>query len=157
MIAFWVVAGTLYIAGILELACARQLAIFGAEPDFLLIAVGCCSMALRRTPAAVCGFAGGVIQGAIAGADMAHYAISRTVGGFVASWSRSLRLEANPAAVAATVALTTVLSRMLFMFTAAPRGIAEFLGDTIGTAMYNGVLAIPLYALLKRVLNPPVR
>jgi len=39
-----------------------------------------------------------------------------------------------------------------------PRGaILPFLLATIGSAVYNGVLAMPLYALLKKVSDPPNR
>ena len=97
------------------------------------------------------------MQGALAGANLTHYVISRCIAGFVASWSRRLRFEMTPITVAISVAAVTVVAQIALMFIAAPTGIFGFLGDTIGSAMYNGVIAIPVYALLKRVLNPPVR
>lgn len=157
MIAVLVCALALWIAAVLQQGLSPQVGLLGAQPDFLLVAVGALGLCLTRPSAAVAGFVAGVLQGALAGANLTHYVVSRTVAGFCTAWSRRLRFESTWLAVFMTIAMTTVVAQLLFMFTAAPRGIAEFLGDTIIQAMYNGVLAIPVYALLKRVLNPPVR
>ncbi len=154
---FGVVAVVLWLAALLQFGLARYLAIFGATPDFLMTATIAISLCLPRAPGAATGFAAGVIQGALVGASMAHYVMSRAIAGFVAAWSRGLRFELTPPAVGITAAAVTVFSSLMFLFTAAPRGIVGYMGDTIGSAMYNGVLAMPLYALLRRVLHPTVR
>lgn len=89
----------------------------------------------------------------MAGANLAHYAVSRTVAGFAGASSRAIGFEINIAVVGVTAALMTLVAQTVFMFLAAPKGIAAFLGDTIGSAVYNGVLAIPTYLLLRRVLS----
>ncbi len=154
---FGVVALVLWICAVLQFGLARYLAVFGAEPDFLMVAVVTISLCLPRAPGAATGFVAGVIQGALVGASLAHYAISRIIAGFVSAWSRGLRFELTAAAVGLTAVSVTIFSGLIFLFTAAPPGIVGYMGDTIGTAMYNGVLAMPLYALLKRVLHPTVR
>lgn len=151
------VAVALWIGAILQLACARHLGFFGAEPDFLIVVIACAGFCLDRTPATLTGFAGGLIQGALAGANLTHYVVSRCIAGFFASWSRKLRFEMTWITVAIFVASVTVVGQIALMFIAAPAGIAGFLGDTIGSAIYNGVIAMPVYGLLKRGLNPPVR
>lgn len=156
MTALWVVL-TLWLAAILERGLAQHIGIFGAHPDFLLLTSIVIGLGLRRSGAAMTGFLAGVIQGALIGANLSHYVISRVVAAFAAAWSRELRFEMNPAALALTIAALTILGRLTFMVTAGPKHIGGFLGDTMGTAIYNGVLAIPVYALLRRVLNPVVR
>lgn len=156
MKALWVVLA-LWIGAILERSLSPSITIFGARPDFLLLVSIVASLGLSRSGAAMTGFAAGVIQGALIGANLTHYVFSRATTAFVSAWSRQLRFEMGPLAVAVTTALLTIFGRLLFMVTAGPKGIAGFLGDTMGTAIYNGVLAIPVYALLRRVLNPVVR
>lgn len=152
----WIVVA-LWVAALLERALSTHISIFGAQPDFLLLVSIIAGLGLNRSGAALTGFGAGLIQGALIGANLSHYVISRAISAFFASWSRQLRFEMNPLAVATTAAILTVVGRLTFMVTAGPKGIAGFLGDTMGTAIYNGVLAIPVYALLRRVLNPVVR
>jgi hypothetical protein len=47
----------------------------------------------------------------------------------------------------------TLLAYLLMMVPAPPPEVGRYLRDTIVAAMYNGVLAIPLYALLRRTLR----
>jgi rod shape-determining protein MreD len=147
----------LWICSVLQFGFARYLAIFGVAPNFLLVATIAVSLCLPRPSSAVFGFFAGAIEGALVGANLAHYVVSRTVAGFVAAWSRGLRFELTAPAVGFTTLAVTLVASVVFLFTAAPRGIVGYLGDTIGSAMYNGVLAMPLYALLRRVLHPTVR
>lgn len=152
----WVVIA-LWIGAIVERSLSPNITVLGARPDFLLLVSIVTSLGLSRSGAALTGFAAGVIQGALIGANLTHYVFSRAMTAFMAAWSRQLRVEMSPLAVAITTAVLTIFGRLLFMVTAGPKGIAGFLGDTMGTAIYNGVLAIPVYALLRRVLNPVVR
>ncbi len=147
----------IWVAAILQQALPPHLAILSFRPDFLLVTTVCLSLCMSRPAATGVGFAAGLLSGAIIGANMTHYIISRCFAGFVGAWSRRLRFTMNPAVVGLTTAAVFVLAQTLFMFLAAPKNIVGFLGDTIGSAMYNGVLAIPLYALIKRFLNPTVR
>jgi hypothetical protein len=88
---------------------------------------------------------------------LAHYIASLTVAGFLGSWSRAIGLHVNWGVAAVTTLILTIVARLFWMFLAGPHEPLKFLEDTIGTAMYNGVLAIPVYMLLQRILNPKVR
>lgn len=147
----------LWVAAILERGLAPHMALFGATPDFLLLVTTVSGLMMSRPGGAVTGFGAGLIQGALIGANLSHYVVSRALGGFMAAWSRHLRFENNSIVLVLATAALTVFAELTFMVTAGPKGIAGFLGDTMGTAIYNGVLAIPVYALLRRVLNPVVR
>lgn len=147
----------MWAAAVLERGVAPHLAILGVTPDFLLLVTTVSGLMMSRPAGAVTGFAAGLIQGALIGANLSHYVVSRALAGFFAAWIRQLRFDNNAIVIALTTAALTVFAEIAFMLTAGPKGIAGFLGDTMGTAIYNGVLAIPVYALLKRVLNPVVR
>lgn len=150
-------AAALYVAAILHFGLTPYVHLFGVHPDALLACAIALGMCLSRPGGAAVGFVAGVLTGALVGANLSHYVMSFTFAGFVAAWTRSLRIESTAWAVAITVAGCSLVAGLMFLLTAAPRGIAEYLGDTIVSALYNGVLAIPLYALFRRVLNPTVR
>jgi len=147
----------LWIAIVLQQSVAVKLAIFGARPDFLLLFVVPLSLMTSRAGGATLGFFAGLLHGAATGAFMAQYVASRAVAGFMGSWSRGIGMHVNWGVASVTTIILTVVARLIFMFLAAPPGVLRFLGDTIGSAMYNGVLAIPVYMLLQWVLNPKVR
>lgn len=149
----------LWLAGGCQQVVAPRLAVAGTPPDFLLVVLGCLSICGTRVSGAATGFAAGVIQGAISGAHMGQYGVSRTIAGFLTGWLNALELEANATVAFFAVLLTTLVSQLLLMFMAPPSAsrIFGFLLATMGSAVYNGVLAIPLFVLLKRILDPPTR
>lgn len=148
------IAVGLWLAGGLQQAVAPKLAIMGASPDFLLVALASGSLFLTRSRGALLGFFCGLIHGALAGANLMHYIISRTAGGFIAAWSRSTTLEANLILAAATGFFLTLVSQLLLMFLAPPKQLVPYLTATIIAAAYNGVLVMPVYSLLRKLIRP---
>ncbi len=138
----------------MQIAVAAQISIFGATPDFILAAIGPLSVSISPRGGAAVGFLGGLLQGALAGADLTHYVISRCLAGFFTSLTRGIGLELSIAVIAVTTAACTIVGQLLLMFLAPPPEIMRFVGATIGTAIYNGVIAIPLYMLLRRLFRP---
>lgn len=147
----------LWAGGGCQRSVASHIAIGGVVPDFLLVAIGCLSLFGTRRSGAIIGFFAGVLEGALAGANLAAYAVSRTIAGFVSGWFSSLEFEAGAVVASFVVFAITVFAQLLLMFIAPPGQIGGFLLATIGSAVYNGVLAMPLYALLRRVFDPPAR
>lgn len=147
----------LWIAVVLQQSMASRVAIFGVRPDFLILFLAPISLMTSRMGGATLGFFAGLLEGAASGVSMAHYIASRAIAGFLGSWSRAIGMHINWGVASITTVILTVVSRLIFMFLAAPTGVLRFLGDTIGSALYNGVLAIPVYMLLQWVLNPRVR
>jgi len=145
----------LWFAGALQQAVAYQISAGGVSPDFpLIVIVTLCLFADKRTGSIV-GFLAGAIHGAIAGGHMAAYTITRTLIGFLVGWFTGMEFEGNIAVAFIVTAAATICTQLTFLLLT-PRGaILPFLLATIGSAMYNGVLAIPLYALLKKVLDSP--
>ena len=125
----------LYLAAVLQQAAAPRWSIFGATPD---------------------GFFFGLVQGCLPTANVTHYVVSRTLAGYGIAKANSLRLNPSLGLAFGTAAVATIVAQVIWMFIAAPPDIGGFLGDTIVSAMYNGVLAMPLYALLKRILGSPL-
>lgn len=147
----------LWIAAVCQFSVAPRIAIFGAGPDFLLAAVACLALFKPRRSGAWVGFAAGVLHGGVAGANLAAYAISRTFAGFLIGWLGMMDLEKSPVVAFFAAATATIIGQLILLFGAPPPAILPFLLATIGTAMYNGVIAVPVFALLRRILNPPQR
>jgi rod shape-determining protein MreD len=147
----------LWLAGASQQGVAFQVSAGGVGPDYPLVVVVCASLFASRRNGSILGFLAGLIHGAIAGGHMAAYVVTRTLVGFVVGWFAGMEFEGNIAVgfiVTAAATLTTQLTFLLLN----PRGaIFASVLATIGSAMYNGVLAIPLYALLKKVLDSPRR
>ncbi|MEZ0326202.1 MAG: LytS/YhcK type 5TM receptor domain-containing protein [Fimbriimonas sp.] len=147
----------LWMAGGCQQTLAPKIAIFDAVPDFLIVSVACLGLLSARYASSLVGFLAGVIHGCLAGANLAAYAISRTFTGFLTGWFNSFELEANVLVAFATTFVATLVAQLLLMFIAPPQEIGAFLLATIATAIYNGVIAVPVYALLKRIVDPPQR
>lgn len=145
----------LWLAGGCQMAVAPHVTIFGVPPDFLLIVLGCLSLFGSRRSGSAVGFGAGLVQGAISGANLWQYVVSRAITGFVTGWFGVLEFEANALVAFFAVAGGTLVAQILLMFTAPPPQLARFLLATIGSAVVNGVLAMPVFSVLKRVVDPP--
>lgn len=148
-----VMVAVIWLAACLQ-AVAPKLSIAGARPDFLLAAMVVLCLHTRRSGGAALGFCAGFLTGALASASMGYYIVSRSLAGFFASWSRDIKFEHSPWLVFVTAFLATAFALAIKLFLPPARSIYPFVADTLLTATYNGVLAMPLYALLNRLLAP---
>lgn len=152
---FWLVAvPTLWLAGAFQEALAPRMTISGGSPDFPLIALACLALLGERRSGTIAGFVAGVLRGVFAGANMAVYAISRTILGFVLGWIRFAGLIPNVPVVGFSAFLGTILAQGMVMIPAHRGPLLPFLGGTLLSAAINGALAMPLYALLRRLIDP---
>jgi rod shape-determining protein MreD len=141
-----------WMAGGCQQVVSPALSIGSAQPDFLFIVLCGLAPLTSRKAGTVLGFVTGVILGALVGANFVGYAVSRTLAGFFLGWAGTIDVEFNAVAAAVACVLSTILVRLVFMFVAPPTAIAPFLLATMGTAIYNGVLAIPLHLLVTRLV-----
>ena len=151
-----VAAIAIWLAAACQQALSPRMSIFGARPDFFLIVLTPLALWSPRRIGTLLGFVCGFVQGATAGANLGGYIVSRVIGGFTVSWSKQIGFQPNVVVIAITAGAATLFCQLVFMFLAPPPGVLSFLGDTIGSALYNGVLAVPVYLLLKRILNPSI-
>jgi hypothetical protein len=147
---------TLFIAAVLQQTLAERFSILGARPDFMLTALAVLGMFANRSGGMALGFFDGLLMGAVANANMQHYVASRTVTGLILGWTSNAEMPRSVPASGLIAAAVTVFAQLTLMFLAPPHSISTFLADTIRSAVYNGVLAIPVYALLKKFLAPVV-
>lgn len=142
-----------YFSAILDQALGPRMVLGGIRPDFYLVGIACASL-LAPNPAGIwSGFIGGLLQGMSSGANLFQYVLSRTLTGFAGSRIGGLEIEIGPVLAAVFCALLTLFGQVVLMFVAPPRAIGAFMQDTILTAVYNGVLAIPIYAALRPMMR----
>lgn len=147
----------LWLAAVLQQGLAERLAIFGVAPNFLLIALGPMALLSRPSVGGTMGFFAGLIQGALAGANLTHYVISRTLAGFLTSLGNQLDIRLALIVAGLACAATTFIAQLILMFLAPPSGsLIAYLFGSLGMALYNGILAIPLYSLLRRWFGPSI-
>lgn len=142
---------------VLQMALSSRWAIGPAIPNFLLVLAAAWSPFLNRSQGALLGFAIGTLNGAVVGANLSQYVVSRTLTSFLAAWANDIRFAPSLPTLFATGFFSTVFANLAMMFLAPPPGIGAYLGATILSAVYNGVLVWPVYALLKRILDPVYR
>ena len=149
-----VAAILLWVGAVLQGSVAHRIGIATAQPDFLLIFMSVMSLYCSTAGSTGLGFFTGLMTGAPAGANLGAQAISRTFAGFADGWIGSIGFQPNAFWAAVNTAIVTVIAQLLLMFLAPPKAIPLFLAATIASAVYNGVLAMPVYLLLRRILSP---
>lgn len=147
----------LWASGVLQHSVAPNVGVMGAHPNFLLATIGAMACFVTRAGGLWLGFGAGLIEGCVVGANLSHYIVSRTLCGFVSGWSNDLKFAPGIVTAFASAFLGTLFGQTILMFLTAPKDIAGFLTATIVTAVYNGVLAMPLNAILGRILDSVVR
>ena len=152
---FWAVAAPLmWLAGALQESLAPRMAVAGVPPDFPLVALCCLALLSERRAGTALGFAAGLVRGAFAGANLAAYAVSRTLLGFGLGWVRFAGLVPN-ALVAGLAALAGAVATGLMVMLVSHHGpIIPYLEGTLVSAMIDAALAMPLYALSRRLILP---
>ena len=148
-------AMAVYFSAVLQQAVSHHLAIAGARPDFPLLMMALLCQYTSRSGGALLGFFFGLFHGVLPGANLTHYVLSRTMTGFMVSWSKSLGFEHSLLSNVVSVVSATVFAQVIWMFGAGPSNILGFFGDTIRTALYNGVLVVPMFALITKMMGPP--
>lgn len=125
-----------------------------ATPNFGIIffGIGCLFLSVKGSTAL--GLWSGLLIGAVSGANLFAYVFSRSIAGFASYLARLSGIQFVPISAGIFVLIFTVFIQILTMFVAPPPAIAQFLLATIVSAIYNGVLAAPLFALLSRVFQP---
>lgn len=144
----------LWLAGGCQQAMAPHLALGPVMPDFPLIVVGTLGLFSSRRGGTLLGFFAGLVHGGVIGANLASYTLSRTVAGFLVGWFNDLEFETNPIMAFIATAFLTITANLIHMFGAPPSAIMPYLAATIGVAVVNGVLAMPLYLVLRAMLAP---
>ena len=120
-------------------------------PNLVLVVLGSLGLHVSRRRGIALGFLGGFLEGALAGANMLPYLITRTLVGFGAATLGAQTGERGAPVAAVSAAALSLAANLVFVFLSAPRGIGHVLLAALVGAVVNGVLALPLGALFARL------
>jgi uncharacterized membrane protein AbrB (regulator of aidB expression) len=124
-------------------------------PDFGLIVLGACSMYLDRKGATLLGFGAGWVMGSLAGVNLTLYVLSRTVAGFLLGWALGLGVQRNFLVSALATVGITLIAQLMMLFLGAHHGpLLPYLAGTLVTTMYDGVIAIMLFGIISKIVDP---
>jgi hypothetical protein len=140
----------LIVAGGLQLALRQKMAIWWAAPDFVLVVAVVLSMHRSSDAAAFTGFFAGLMHSAILNSDLAALTISRMAASVLAVRLHAAFLGAGVLSTSLLVASCTVAAGLVSLLLGGAQNIGSHAADTIGSAIYNGVIAIPTYALYRQ-------
>lgn len=149
----FVTAMMLWLCTALQIGLSPHWVVFGCQPDFLLVALACLCFYTARAGGATLGFVSGFLYGAMVTTNMAGYVISRTLAGFMTGWFNALEMKPNAVVASVTAIAVTLLARLTLVLLTPPPSLWPFLKATIGSSIYNGILAIPMYLLVYRLMG----
>jgi rod shape-determining protein MreD len=125
-----------------------------AMPDFSLLTLGCLALLTNPAGGAWTGFFIGLLQGAMVAQMVGSHILSRMGAGFLAGWIPVRFERKNPLMPVLVCMLVVGMSEMLLYVLAPSHDFNHWVLRMTGKAIYNGLLALPAYALLKRFLPP---
>ncbi len=151
----WVVGAlaALLVAAAVQQSVLMRWGLLGQVPGPVLLVVVIAALGLRPGGAALFGALAGVVEGASAGADLTALALTRAGVAFLVAWAPLLGFAVTPGSAGLLALVGTLLAQGGMLLLAPPTDLGRALGATIGTAIYNGVLAVVLGFLLRRALE----
>ncbi|MDI9637331.1 rod shape-determining protein MreD [Kamptonema cortianum] len=153
----WAVIVSILLIGlavILQVTGINRMELFGARPDLPIVVAFCIASFSRPAGGAAAGFASGLFLGALSGATLAHYVFSQTIVGFLLG--KTSYEERDTRAGVLIIVLSSLACGLILMFLAPRRDITGSIQATILAALFNGVVAVPVYALVRRLFRPQV-
>ncbi len=146
----------IFCAAVLQAALAWRMAWHGARPDLTLVVSLIAACFLEPNSAASCGFLGGLLSACIAAPPAGAFGsivVSRTLVVALVGWLEH-RMFRDSGAMAVLVALVGTLGAETFFYLFAPQhNIGHWLRNLGGEAVYNTLLAYPLYRLIRCCLG----
>lgn len=134
------IALALILAAAAQVALAPKVAVFGARPDFLLVAVTLLSMNRGTDSAAVIGFFAGLLHGGVSNTKMAALIISRILGAIAASLVGRTTVAATPLTVMGASLAASGVASLIYMLLGVPKDLWGWVLSTFGMIVYNTVL-----------------
>ena len=151
---FGAIVASLWVAAILQSGASAHMTIFGARPDFLLVLGLLWPLVLKPSAGCVVGFFSGVLLGWVSGVSLTINAIVRALFGYACGLANRTGFDIDQRAASVIVASGTLLAQFVVFFAAPPSDRLGYVRATIGTALYNGVLAYPVYWGIRRLSGP---
>jgi len=147
------------LGGILQLTAVSQMSVFGVPADLSPLLVASIGLLAGSIPGAVCGFCLGLFMDTALMQTLGVTSLVFTAVGYGAGRVRELRDPAHglaPVAVGAAATAVAAIGFSLLQFLLGVEAPVSWLlaRDIVMTIVLNTLLALPVYALVRRALAP---
>jgi rod shape-determining protein MreD len=147
------------LGGILQLTAVSQMSVFGVPADLSPLLVASIGLLAGSIPGAVCGFCLGLFMDTALMQTLGVTSLVFTAVGYGAGRVRELRDPAHglaPVAVGAAATAAAAIGFSLLQFLLGVEAPVSWLlaRDILMTIVLNTLLALPVYALVRRALAP---
>lgn len=145
----------LFLAALAQSVYADPLQLRGAKPDFLITVAVLGALCCNANGGAVLGFFAGLLQATLASPPHGGFGsliVSATLVGFGVGWLEERVFRDSALFAVGMVTIGTALQAgLFFLFAPQTHMVAHWLRGAALTALYNTVLALPLYWLVHRL------
>ena len=145
------VAFFLLIAAVLQGRGAHAIALRGAEPDFILVALACGATLVGGPRGAGLGFWAGLLTAALVPGTSGTFLVSRTLAGAFAGWLHGSVIRDSVVVPPLVGLSTTLVAELVYVLMAPTHHLRAWAVARGGELLYNAVLALPLYFLMRRL------
>jgi rod shape-determining protein MreD len=157
--AFLRVGLLLLVAVVFQLSAMVQITILGGHIDLVPLVVAAVAFYAGSVPGAATGFAMGLLLDLAAGQTMGLSSLVLTAVGYAVGRFRELRdpghgLAPIPVGAAATAGWVTAFAGVSFMLDITAKVSPLVIRDMLVTTLVGAVLALPVFAVCRRVLRP---
>jgi rod shape-determining protein MreD len=147
------------LAVVLQISGFSQMRILGGYIDLLPLVVAAVAIYAGSVPGAVVGFCTGLLVDLALGQNLGATSLVLTALGYGVGRYRDLRDPAHgllplPVAAAATLGYVTAVAAVSFMLEIGASVSPLVLREAIITVLLNIAVALPFFALVRRVLRP---
>ncbi len=151
---------SLFLAAMAQSVWADAMQIRGARPDFLTAVALLGALSCDANGGAALGFAAGLIHASLASPPHGGFGgiiVSRTLVAATIGWLDERVFRDNALIAVALVAVGTALAEALFFLFAPQPHVLHWAKAVLYTILYNTVLALPLYFLIRKVTGEQQR
>jgi rod shape-determining protein MreD len=147
------------LAVVLQLSGFSQMRMLGGYIDLVPLVVGAVAIYAGSVPGAIVGFCTGLLVDLALGQNLGATSLVLTALGYGVGRYRDLRDPAHgllpiPVAAAATFGYLLAVAAVSFMLEIGASVSALVLRDAVITVLLNVAVALPFFALVRRVLRP---
>lgn len=144
---------------VLQVSAIGHLRLLGGTPDLVPLLVAAVALYAGSVPAMATGFAAGLLLDVTVGTNLGQAALVLTAVGYGVGRSCEVRPPAHalapiPIAVAATAGYVVAYGAVSFMLQTDAAVSALVLREMALTVLLAALLALPAFALVRRVLRP---
>jgi cell shape-determining protein MreD len=132
---------------------SQGIRIYGSAPDFLMAATMAMALVVDPALGAVFGFAAGLTHASIVGLSFGGFITSRALLGFGVGSLRAWVFQDNPVVLLAAALLGTMACEGLYFLVEPARGSRAALAQLPTESIYNAILAVICYVLIRRVME----